>query len=110
MPNIKIYVDETVLAENKLALTNALTPLRDIIMKYLNVPQSACQMAIISCIGYTEHPAINFEIYIMPQPDRTQENIKAMGAEIQKLLNNLTQQTTAFRCAQLDPTTYVAMK
>jgi hypothetical protein len=110
MPNVKIYVDEDTFAEHKIALMLALTPIREIVSKHLRAPHSACQLALIAAVGLKDQPAVNVEIHVMPHPDRTKEILEAMGAEIQKRLRDVTGSSIAFRCAQLDPQTYVTLK
>lgn len=110
MPNVKIYVDEAVYKSHTAALTDALLPLRDIVSEHLEAPHSACQLALISIVGLSDQPAVNVEISIMPRSNRTKETLESMGAELQRLLGEITKQSVAFRCAQLDPSTYVTLK
>jgi hypothetical protein len=109
MPNVKIYVDEDAFADHKVALTQALRPIREIVSKYLGTQQSACQLALIAAVSLKDQPAVNVEIHVMPRPDRTKEILEAMGAEIQLRLCDVTGSPVAFRCAQLDPLTYVTL-
>jgi hypothetical protein len=110
MPNVKIYVDEDILAEHKAALTQVLKPLRKIVAQRLEVPNSACQLALIPVIALNDQPAVNVEIHIMPRAGRTPKALETMGTEIQQMLKDVTGKQVAFRCAQLDPTTYVTLK
>lgn len=110
MPNVKIYVDEAVYKAHTAALTVALLPLRDIVSEHLEAPHSACQLALISILGLSDQPAVNVEISIMPRSNRTKETLESMGAELQRLLGDITKKSVAFRCAQLDPSTYVTLK
>lgn len=110
MPNVKIYVNEDIFAAQRTAFAQILLPLRDIVAKHLNVPHSACQFALLPVAALTDQPSVNVEMHIMPRADRTQETIAAMGIEIQNGLRDVTGSSVAFRCAQLDPETYVALK
>ena len=110
MPNVKIYVDEDILAEHEAALTQILEPLREIVAQHLEVPHSACQLALLPVIALKDQPAMNVEIHIMPRAGRTQKYLEAMGTQIQQRLHDVTGRQVAFRCSQLDPTTYVTLK
>jgi hypothetical protein len=110
MPNVKIYVDEAVLEKHRPALMAALVPLRTVTMERLNVPLSACQLVLIAVNGLPDQPAVNVEIHIMPHPARTRENLETLGAMFQQILGRITGTRIAFRCAQLDPASYVALK
>lgn len=110
MPNVKIFVDEDLLAVQKTGLSQVLTRLRDIVSKHLEVHHSACQFALLPVVALSDQPAVNVEIHIMPHPSRTKEVLEAMGVEVQKELRDVTGKPVAFRCTQLDPMTYVALK
>ena len=110
MPNIKIYVNESVLTVLKPELIAALEPLREMIIGHLDVPKSACQVAIVSILGLQDEPALNVEMHIMPGQKRTRKSLEALGAAIQGMLNEATGSKIAFRCAQLDPETYVILR
>jgi hypothetical protein len=110
MPNIKVYIDEDIFAAHKTAVTQTLVPLRDSVVRHLGAPQSACQVALVPVVALKDQPTANIEMHIMPHPDRTREVITAMGAEIQTILRDVIGAPIAFRCVQLDPATYVALK
>lgn len=110
MPNVKIYVDAAAFATHSKELAAQLGPLRDVIIRHLDVPQQACQLALLSIIGADDQPALNVEMHIMPHHNRTRSAITAMGTEIQLMLAEVAGTSVAFRCAQLDPVTYVALK
>jgi hypothetical protein len=83
LPNIKIYVNESVLTVRKPELIAALEPLREMIIGHLDVPKSACQLAIVSIVGLEDEPALNVEMHVMPGGKRTQKSLEALGAAIQ---------------------------
>ncbi|THD71616.1 hypothetical protein E7681_17580 [Thalassobius vesicularis] len=110
MPNLKLFVDQDLLAERKAELSAALEPLRACIMERLEVPASAVQVAIVPVIGLPDQPLINVEIHIMPRPNRTRPVLESFGAEVKKLVEAASGASPAFRCMQLDAETYVALK
>jgi hypothetical protein len=110
MPNVKIYVDADIYDIHKIALSQTLLSLRGIVVSHLKVPESACQFALVPVGALKDQPAVNVEMHIMPHSDRTQEALVTMGRAIQRALHEVIGAPVAFRCTQLDPATYVALK
>ena len=110
MPNVKIYVDANIYDDHKLGLLQSLVQLRAIVVSHLRVPEAACQFALVPVGALRDQPAANVEMHIMPQPDRTQECLATMGRALQQRLRDVINAPVAFRCVQLDPATYVALK
>lgn len=110
MPNVKIYVDDTLLPDGRAALIAALDPLRLMLCTGLNVPATACQFAVLPVIGISDQPAVNVELHLLPQPGRTRARLTEVAAQVQALLAAATAAHTAVRIAQLNPETYIALK
>lgn len=110
MPNVKIFVDETLLPECRAALVSALPALRGLLCARLNVAVSACQFAVLSVIAMPEQPRVNVEIHLMPHADRSRESLTALAAQVQAQVGAATASPTAVRIATLNPETYVALK
>lgn len=110
MPNLKIFMDETVFGQHRQAMIQALEPIRDSICLHLGVPKAACQLAIIPVVGLPDQPAINVEIQILPSLDRPRTRIEAFGSEVKDILSATAGVPVAFRCAQHDPSTYVILR
>lgn len=110
MPNVKIFVDETLLPTCRATLTAALPPLRATLCASLNVAVPACQFAVLSVIAMTDLPRVNVEIHLMPHPDRTRESLTTLAAQVQAQIGAATASHTAVRIATLNPQTYVALK
>ncbi len=110
MPNVKIFVDETLLPQCRADLVAALTPLRAMLCASLNVPVPACQFAVLSVIAMPDLPRVNVEIHLMPHPDRTRESLTTLAAQVQAQIGAATASHTAVRIAMLNPQTYVALK
>ncbi len=62
MPNVRIYVDESVLAQHRRALMLAMVPLRDATLARLNVALFACQFALTGVSGLPDHPRQSAQI------------------------------------------------
>lgn len=111
MPNLKIYVDQTVWTERQEALVDALAPLRAMLCERLDVEISACQLALLPVHGLEDQPLVNAEIFVLPRPERTREMLEAV---CRTLRDRLTEAgggaRTAVRCNGLDPQSYFAVR
>lgn len=110
MPNVKIFVDETLLPDCRAALVAALDPLRAMLCTRLNVAAAACQFAVVPVIAMPDQPGVNVEIHLMPHADRRRESLTALAAQVQAQVGAATASPTAVRIATLNPETYVALK
>lgn len=110
MPNLKIYVDETIFDGVRPHLSEALEPIRALLCDAFRVTPPACQLAVIRVLGMPDQPQINTELLILPHADRTDEAIRAAAERLRSLLVSVTGARVAVRIAQLDPVTYVALK
>lgn len=110
MPNLKIYVDETIFDEMRPHLSDALEPIRALLCDAFRVEPPACQLAVIPVMGLPDQPQVNIELLILPHIERTGEAIRAAADRLRSLLVSVTGAQVAVRIAQLDPVTYVALK
>ena len=111
MPNVKLYVEEAILAAHKPALVAALRPLRDLLCAELSVPPAACQVVIVPVAGLADQPPINVELALLPRPERTRDKLMALAATIRAdLAAPSGGAAVAVRISALDPQTYIALK
>lgn len=110
MPNVKIYVDETLLPGCRATLIAELPDLRAMLCARLKIDSAACQFAILSVIAMPDLPRVNVEMHLLPHPDRTQDTLKSLAASVQSLIAVVTGTHTAVRIATLVPDAYVALK
>ena len=110
MPNVKLYVDETVLPGCRADLIAALPGLRTMLCDRLKVEDAACQFAILSVIAMPDLPRVNVEMHLLPYPDRTRDMLKSLAMAVQSLISAITGTHTAVRIATLDPGAYIALK
>lgn len=110
MPNVKIYVDQTLLEERHAAINAILMPLRDCLCAELSVSAAACQLAEIPILGLIDQPLVNMEIQYLTTPDRTPTNITKACTAFRDLLATAIGSVPAVRATPLDPQTYVALK
>lgn len=110
MPNLKIYVDETLYPGLHDALAGALAPARALLCEALGVEVPACQLAVMPVIAMPDLPPINAEMMILPREDRTTARMTEVAQALRALLGAATGRHVAVRVAFLDPATYVALK
>jgi hypothetical protein len=79
MPNVKLYVDETLLPGCRAGLIAALPGLRTMLCDALKVDVAACQFAVIPVIAMPDLPRVNVEMHILPHPDRTKDGLKSLA-------------------------------
>lgn len=110
MPNVKIYVDETVFPSLKPEIGKLLPALRSVLCDDLAVDISACQLAVMPVLGLSDQPLINAELAILPRPERTQSVVRSVAERVRKMLEEISGQRVAVRVSALDPVTYFALK
>jgi hypothetical protein len=110
MPNVKLYVDETLLPGCRVALIAALPGLQAMLCDRLKVESAACQFAILSVIAMPDLTRVNVEMHLLPHPDRTQDTLKSLAGAMQSLIAAVTGTHTAVRFATLVPDPYIALK
>jgi hypothetical protein len=110
MPNVKIYIDETLLPTCREGLVAALPALRTMLCAALNVEVPACQFAILSVLVMPDLPRVNVEMQILPHPERTRDMLASLAALVQSNISSVTGTHTAVRIATLAPEGYVARK
>ncbi|MCE5973146.1 hypothetical protein LZA78_06620 [Sinirhodobacter sp. WL0062] len=111
MPNVKLYVDDTVWPAHAETLRASLQPLRELLCVELAVSVEACQLAIVPVIGLADQPQVNIELAILPRPERTPEKLRALGETLRgRIAPASGGARVAVRYTTLDPVTYVALK
>jgi len=110
MPNLKIFVDETLYPECRDSLAAALEPIRAMLCRELKVDIPACQFALLPVLAMADLPRVNAEMQILPQPERTRDHMVAVSRRLQEMLHTATGTHVAVRVTSLDPQTYIALK
>lgn len=110
MPNMKIYVDRAVWADELEPLVSSMPFVRETLCELLGVDQSACQLAMLPVWGVSGQAPINAELQILPKPDRTRDVVLSVCEELRQILGDGGKRRVAVRVTSLDPDTYVAVK
>lgn len=110
MPNVKIYVDDTIYPDCRDRFPAALGPIRAMLCADLSVKPQACQFAVIPVLAMPDLPAVNVEVQIMPHPDRTRAVLLGVCAKLREMVGAATGTHVAIRITTLDPETYIALK
>lgn len=110
MPNLKIFVDDTIYPDCRNALAQALGPIRDMLCRDLQVDVPACQFAVVPVGAMPDLPRVNVEMAILPRPERTRDILLAVCAKLRSIIEAATGTHVAVRVTALDPETYIALK
>lgn len=110
MPNVKIFVDDTLYPQVREALAQALGPVRDMLCRELAVEPPACQFAVMRVGAMPDLPRVNVEMAILPRPERTRDRMLAVCATLRAMVGQAAGTHVAVRVTTLDPQTYIALK
>ena len=110
MPNLKIYIDESMYPACRDQLASALGPIRAQLCTDLDVRVADCQFAVLPVMAMPDLPRVGVEFLIMPRPDRTREKITEVCITLRAMVEAATGTHVAVRATTLDPVTYVALK
>ena len=110
MPNVKIFVEETLFAQKSGALRDALLPMRDLLCERFKVDAAACQFAVLPVVALPDLPLVNLELHILPRADRTRDAVLSVCHALRSLVEAAADSHTAIRVAFLDPATYITLK
>ena len=110
MPNVKIFVDDTLYPAIRENLVQSLGPIRDMLCKDLAVPVPACQFAVMPVAAMPDLPRVNVEMAILPRPERTRELLLELCTKLRETVEVATRTHDAVRVTALDPETYIALK
>lgn len=110
MPNLKIYVDDTLFPAVRDRLEAALEPARSLLCGALGVDVPACQMAVMPVVAMPDLPRVNAEMAILPREDRTRSRVTEVARRLQTMLAEATGSHVAVRVWFLEPETYIALK
>lgn len=110
MPNVKIFIDQTVFEDRYAALETMLPNLRESLCTELSVPSTACHLAVVPVLGMADQPAVNMEIQYLGTAARTPKMITAACAIFREIVAGTVGSDPAVRATPLDPATYVALK
>jgi hypothetical protein len=110
MPNVKIFVDDTLYPSCRDHLAAAMEPMRAMLCRELKVDLPACQFAVMPVLAMADLPRVNIEMSILPHPERTRDAVLSVCAKLRDLIGAATGTHVAVRVTSLDPDTYIAMK
>ena len=71
MPNVKIFVDDSLYPALRAQVMATLGPLRDLLCARFEVDIPACQFAVVPVGAMPDLPRLNVEMAILPRTDRT---------------------------------------
>jgi hypothetical protein len=110
MPNLKIFVDESIGPEGQSRLMAALPALRKFLCQELDVDTPLAQLAIVPVFGLSDQALLAVEMQILPKPDRTREHLLATCQVLCDKLRALVDVKTAIRVTTVDPANYLVVR
>lgn len=110
MPNVKIYVEDTIWQARAAELRGTLRPVREILCTGFGVTPAQCQLAILPFDGLVDQHPVSAEIHILKLPGRTREQMAEVGGLVKDEISAATLSTVAVRLLALDPDVYVTLK
>lgn len=110
MPNVKVYVDDSVLARSGSGPEAMLGAIRDFLCKSLNVPESACHIVLLGAISAKGQTPVNVELVVLRKQERTHDAMVALCGQLRDLTAEWTGCQTAVRCAMMEPEHYIVAR
>lgn len=110
MPNVKLYIDDPLLARLGDRLQPALTELRHFLCTAFGVAEPTCHIVVIGVRSPDGQTAINVELVALQKPGRARDAVDASCARLQDLLEGLLGTRPAVRCALMEPETYIVRR
>lgn len=106
MPNVKIYVDESVLAGVEERSDTGLVALRRFLCEALGVTEAACHIVLIGVKSPTGQTLANVELVLLRRQDRTSEMMTAFCSRLRNLMTDWLGCQTAIRCTLMETDLY----
>jgi hypothetical protein len=110
MPNLKIFVDESLGAEASERLHAALPSLRELMCRQLGVDIPLAQFVLVPVLGLGDQAQLAVEMQILPKPDRTREHLVSTCEALRDALRAVADVKTAIRVTTVDPANYLVMR
>lgn len=110
MPNVKLYVDERVLAGLAERTEPVLLEIRTLLCQMFGAPEAACHLVIIGVRSMAGQLPVNIELAVLRKPDRPREAVDASCARLQAVAADLFGVPVAIRCTLMDPEIYVVKR
>lgn len=110
MPNLKIFVDQSVGAETTERLHAVLPSLRELMCRQLDVPIALAQFALVPVLGLDDQAQLAVEMQILPKPERTREHLVSTCEALREALRAVADVKTAIRVTTVDPANYLVMR
>lgn len=110
MPNLKIFVDDSLGSEARDRLHAALPSLRELICRELQVDIPLAQLALVPVMGLPDQALLAVEMQVLPKPDRTREHLVSACDAFRAALQAVVDAKTAIRVTAVDPAKYLVLR
>ncbi|WP_417729457.1 hypothetical protein [Roseovarius sp.] len=109
MPNVKIYVEESLLAARHNNFKAMLKPLRDTLMAEFSAPQSVCHLTLVPALGLEDQTRVLVDVHYLSMPERTPEMAEQAAQALRAVVVRETGEKPAVRAISLGADIYVAL-
>ncbi len=110
MPNVKIYLDETALADRRDTIAPLLAAIRDQLCDSLGVAQAACHIVLFGVTSAPGQTPVNIELVLLRNPDRPRDRLALVCAQLRDLVADHLHCRAAVRCATMEPDHYIVAR
>lgn len=110
MPNLKIFVDESLGTEVRDRLHAALPSLRELMCRQLDVDIPLAQFVLVPVLGLSDQAQLAVEMQILPKAQRTREHLVSTCEALREALWAVADVKTAIRVTTVDPANYLVMR
>lgn len=110
MPNVKVYVEEKILSDNREAMVATLPKLRDTIMTVFSAAQPLCHLTLVPTLGIEDQAAVLVDVHYLAKPDRTAELAEEAANQLREVIQDATGYKSDVRMISLAPEIYVALR
>lgn len=110
MPNLKIFLDESVGGEVRQQLHAGLPKLRDLMCRELNVDIPLAQFVIVPVLGLPDQAQFSVEMQILPKAERTREHLVRTCEVLREALCEIADVKIAIRVTTVDAANYLVIR
>jgi hypothetical protein len=110
MPNVKVYMDDTLLAGQSQAAGTLLAVIRRHLCETLGVTEAACHIVALGVVSIPGQTQVNIELALLRKPDRSRDAVAKLCSQLRDLAAGLMQVPAAVRCALMEPEFYIVAR
>jgi hypothetical protein len=110
MPNVKFFIEESLLREKSAHIDELLNQTRETIIAGLGVTLAACHIVVLGVRSLTGQTPVNIELVLLQNPGRTRDVIERLCGQLRDTAVRMLDVPSAVRCAMTEPETYIVIR